>query len=137
MNEQTHCLLEADEDELVNLSVPVRDEDGKWDGTTTETIATTKAEYFDRISLLLKEAGENFSLLEAFGALDVCPRGFSDSFSMYVVDLESDVSQYHTMPSGGGILDEPEWLLHAFRSVRKASGDYYIWRDKKRSAAKK
>lgn len=135
MNEQAHCLLGVDEDELVTLPVPVL-EDGQWDGFTTETVATKKADYFSQISLLLKDAGENFSLLEAFGTLDVCPRGFVDDFSGWVVGLESDVSTYHVMPSGGGILDEPEWLLDAFRTVRKATGDYYLWREKKAVAKK-
>lgn len=111
-------------------------DDGQWDGFTTEIIATKKADYFDQISLLLKDAGENFSLLEAFGALGVCPRGFVDPLSIYVVELESDVSIYHTMPKGGGILDEPDWLMEAFRSVRKANGDYYIWQRKKAPGGK-
>ena len=121
----------------MTIPVPVLDEEGQWDGATTEKIATKKDEYFDHISLLLKQAGETFSLLEAFSALDVCPRGFVDSFSNWVVELESDVATYHAMPSGGGVLDEPEWLLEAFRAVRKASGDYYLWRDKKAAMKRK
>jgi hypothetical protein len=120
----------ADEDELVALPAPTL-EDGQWDGSTTHAVATKKADYFDQISLFLKDAGESYSLLEAFAVLDVCPRGFADEFSVWVVGLESDVSVYHVMPCGGGILDEPEWLLEAFRSVRKATGDYYLWREKK------
>jgi hypothetical protein len=131
LQETSHCLLLVEENEGFLLPVPVLDSDGKWDGAKVESIETTKDEYFNQISLLLKDCGENFSLLEAFGALNVCPYGFVDDFSSSIVALESDASQYHVLPSGGGIFNEPEYLMEAFRSVRAATGDYYIWRARK------
>ena len=131
-----NCLLSRDEDEELLLPVPVLDEEGQWDGIKTELVATTKDGYFDQISLLLKDTGETFSLLEAFGALGVCPRGFADEFSASIVSLESDAAQYHVLPSGGGVFDESEYLIEAFRAVRAATGDYYLWRSKKDSQKK-
>lgn len=112
--------------------MPVLDDDGDWDGLSVESVATTKRDYFDQISLLLAETGESFTLLEAFGALGVCPHGFVDGFSASVVSIESDASSYHVLPHGGGLLDQPAWLLDAMRAVRKASGDYYLWRAERR-----
>lgn len=126
------CLADIDDDETVVLPVPVLGDDGDWDGITVEAVATTKQEYFDQISLLLREAGESFTLIEAIGALGVCPHGFIDAFSAAIVSLESDASSYHALPHAGGLLDQPAWLLDAMRAVRKAQGDYYLWRAEKR-----
>lgn len=112
--------------------MPQPDEEGSWNGVDTETISTTPAEYFDQIGLLLKESGKNFSLLEAFEVLGVCPQGFIDEFTASVIQLESDVAVYHVLPRGGGMFDEPEYLIDAFRTVRKANGDYYIWKHRKK-----
>lgn len=120
------------EDDEVMLPVPLSDEDGSWNGVDTELIATTPAEYFDQIGLLLKESGKNFSLLEAFEVLGVCPQGFIDEFTASIIQLESDTAVYHVLPRGKGIFNEPEYLMDAFRSVRKANGDYYIWKHRKK-----
>lgn len=107
------------------------DEDGKWNGCEVEEIATTKTEYFDLIRLYLEQSEErSVSLLEAFSMLNVCPYGLIDDFSTSIIALESDVSTYHVLPSGSGIYDEEAWLMDAFRSVRKARDDYYLWKHK-------
>jgi len=112
--------------------VPQPDEEGIWNAIDTELVATTPAEYFDQIGLLLKESGKNFSLIEAFEVMGVCPQGWIDEFTASVIQLESDASVYHVLPRGGGIFDEPEYLIDAFRTVRKANGDYYIWKHRKK-----
>ena len=53
-----------------------------------------------------------------------------------MVALESDASQYHVLPSGGGMLNEYEYIMEAFRAVRGATGDYYLWRSKKEAGKK-
>jgi hypothetical protein len=113
------------------LPIPVM-KDGEWDGITTQMIETTKNGYFNRISMLLKEASNDSSLLEVFQFLGVCPRGFVDDFTAGVVALESDAAAYHVLPSGGGIFDERAWLMDAFRAVRRARDDYYLWKYRKR-----
>lgn len=122
------CLINCEDDEEVILPVPVLDENGKWNGVDLEKINTTKDEYFDLIRLYLEQSEERrVSLLEAFTMLDVCPHGFVNEFAAFIVALESDAATYHILPSGGGIYDEEQWLMEAFRSVRKARDDYYIW----------
>lgn len=79
----------------------------------------------------MNEAGEGFSLLEALESLEVCPAGFADPFSAYLISLESAAEKYSTLPNGGGILDEPIWIFDGFQEIRIAKSEYYLWRSRR------
>ena len=114
------------------LPVPVRDPEGTWDGLTTRKVWTTKHEYFDEIAELLKETGKDFSLLEAFEVLGVCPRGFVDALSASFISLESHCATYYKLPHGGGVLNQVAYYMTAFAEIRTARDDYYSTLYKKR-----
>jgi len=121
-------VIDYADDEEIALPVPVL-VDGCWNGIRKEEIRTTKDEYFDLITGHLADAEERqVSFLEAFQVLGVCPYGFIDEFAGWIVQLESHASTYNTLPSGGGIFDEEQWLMDAFGIVRKGRDDYYIWK---------
>ena len=116
------------------LPVPERDEDGKWNGLNVSLNAIPKEDYLDEIISLLDEAGEGFTLLEALEALGVCPAGFADPFSAYLIGLESAAEKYSTLPNGGGILDEPIWIYAGFQEIRIAKTDYYLWQSRRKGS---
>ena len=125
-------MIDYADDEEITLPVPVLT-DGCWNGISKEEISTTKDEYFDLITGHLADSEERqISFLQAFQVLGVCPYGFIDEFAAWIVQLESDASTYHVLPSGGGVFDEEQWLMDAFRMVRKARGDYYLWKHAKK-----
>lgn len=72
-------------------------------------------------------------MLEALEVLKVCPAAFADPLSIELIGLESDASSYHVLPSGKGILDETLLVIEGFRAVRRASGDYYLWKARRKS----
>ena len=127
-----HCTIEEGENDPISLPLPIRDEDGTWNGTDVDMIETTKAEYLDEILALLEESGIDFTILEALGMLSVCPAGFVDPLAMELIALESDASTYHILPSGKGILDEPLLVVEGFRAVRRARDDFYLWRARRK-----
>ncbi len=118
---------DMEEDEVL-LPVPVRNEENKWNGLDTTLVELPKEDYLDEIIGLLEEAGEGFTLVDALESLGVCPAGFADPLSAYLISLESAADKYSTMPGGGGILDEAAWIFDGFQEIRIAKSDYYLWR---------
>lgn len=95
---------------------------------------STKEAYLDEIIKLIEDADSNeTNVLEVLDMLRVCPLGFMDYDIAELIQLESDVSSYHQLPSGGGIFDETEVLVDGFRAIRRARDDYYLLQSRRKA----
>ena len=69
---------------------------------------------------------------------EICMTGFVDFEIGTLIDLENACNNYHVLPYGGGLLDQPQLLLEAFNLVRSEINRYEKVRyDKMAKAADK
>lgn len=74
--------------------------------------------------------------------LPICMTSFWDQFVGALIDLERSASEYNVLPYQGGLLDQPQYIIDAFKIIRINDAMYQrekMERDKseaKASAAK-
>jgi len=55
---------------------------------------------------------------------EVCPTALSDSYMIFLIDAEQAAREYHTLPYGGGLWDQPLALISAFNTIRSERNQF-------------
>lgn len=53
------------------------------------------------------------------GNKELCPTALVDPWVDWLLELENAAQTYHVLPYPGALLDQPAWVLEAFRTIRE------------------
>lgn len=72
---------------------------------------------------------ENFPSMPPFEALrmyftEACPQSILDPYYMFLLETEQSAREYHKLPYGGGLWDQPRQLLDVFTTIRSERNQY-------------
>jgi len=51
---------------------------------------------------------------------------FVDPLSNFLIELEAAANYYNVLPYEGGLLDQPQYILDAFKIIRRSDNIYQI-----------